>query len=163
MAVNTGFTALTGTNVVARNNNLKVLEAFVDVSKLTGAALATNDHIQLFSIPLQSILENQVATNVPESLIVIAGMVEICKVDAGGGTISIGISSGGTELVTSQAVSALTAVATSGGVVVSTPNSSAASGIYLKALTDPMTTLQVRITLLCLSSLGRPLDSALAY
>ena len=163
MSVNTGFTALKGTSGVAHNNNVKVLEAIVDVSALTGATLVASDYIQLFSIPMQSILENQVATSVPESVVVLGGMIEILKVDAGGATFSIGISSGGTEIVTSQAVSALTTVATSANVVVQTANASSAAGIYLKALSNAMTTAIIRVTLVCVTNLGRPILASQAY
>jgi hypothetical protein len=163
MSLNTGFTALQGSSVISLSNNMQLLKAHVDVSQVNGSQLANGDWITLFSIPLTTILENQVPTSVPVSLMVLGGMVEVIKVDAGGGTVNIGITNTGTGITSAQGVSALTAVATSQNIVVSTPNSSAAATIYMSAASAALTTAIVKVTLVCLTSYGASIASSVAY
>lgn len=129
MAQDTSLTALNGG---ADSGSLNCLQVFARVIDFATENLASADHFPVFSIPANSQ--------------VVAGQLEVLTVDAGGGTISMGVGGTGTGLLNAQAISSATAVKlTAGGVITTT-----ADTVDLLANTAAITTAKVRITMLVL-------------
>jgi hypothetical protein len=132
MAVNTAITSATAACDIANANTLKVYERKIDFSVNN---LASGAWFQIFTLPAGAT--------------VIAGSLQINTLDAGGGTISLGIGGTGTELTNAQATSAATCVkVTAGGVTTTT----AADTIDLSAGTAALTTCVATVRLLVLEA-----------
>jgi len=134
MAQDTSLTALSGGSAVAFDCALKVYHRTIDFAVEN---LANGDHFQLFTLPAGAQ--------------VLGGICQITTLDAGGGTISIGVGGTGTELLSAQATSAATcATLTAGGVQLTT----AADTIDLSAGAAALTTAVAKIWLLVVEPNG---------
>jgi hypothetical protein len=141
MAVNSGFTALNGAAMCELTNRLKVYTAVVDVTKLTGAALADGDWVALFTVPAGSTF--------------IMGQSEILTVDAGGGAFNIDNATSSTHVYHTAATLSAALVAIMDHTMVQAADQSATT-VYMWGDTAALTTLKVRITMLMLENSGAP-------
>ena len=128
MAVNAGFTAATSPIEVGRSDGIGVWEAVVDCSTLTGATLAAGEYVKLFTLPAGAVILDCVS--------------EIYTVDTGGGTYTLGATTG-TDVSTGKTVAAKAINhATTQNVQLS---ATAATALCMAAVTDAMTTLVLRV------------------
>lgn len=130
MAVDTHITAQSAGSMIALDNVIQVYQRTVDFSKQN---LASGAWFEAFTVPANSI--------------VLTGWMEVLTVDAGGGTVNLGIGGTGTELISTLAVNV-----TSAAVISSTAVSVAtADTLDLSAASAALTTAKVRITLVVCS------------
>jgi hypothetical protein len=141
MTVNTGYLALTGAADVSSRDCVRVYRRTIDMSKVTGASLTSGDHLAIFAVPAGALL--------------VSGVIQVTTVDAGGGTVCLGIAATGTTIVNAQAVSVKTAAATSDNIQLCT---TAAGVIYMSAASFALTTAVVTVTLLVLEPNANPVQ-----
>lgn len=124
MAVNTAITKQQG--ALAFEPRLKVMCREIDIGAVSGG-LASGAHFEVFGMPTGAV--------------VVTGSVEVLTVDAGGGTLTLGIGGTGTELRSAVTLSAKTIV----GFTNTAPVVLSADTIDMAAASATVTTAKVRI------------------
>lgn len=141
MAKNSGWTARTAASDIGVANRLKEYSAVIDVTALTGAKLASGDHIQLFQVPAGTIFA--------------FGMFEVLTVDAGGGALHIDTATSSTHVFHSSSSLAAAICEKMDHTQVTIANQAAAY-VYMYAASADVTTAKVRVTMYCYDNSGQP-------
>lgn len=131
MAANTAYTTQTGAPALLQK--IWSYQYVVDAGASTNHNIATTQHVEMIQLEAGDI--------------VLGGTIEVVTVDAGGGTVDIGVGGTGTELVAAQAVdtAGVFSIDTTDVVV-------GADTVDLSVNTAALTTAKLRVTLAVLKA-----------